>query len=371
MKLLLKNTVVTMMRIKERSTKTMKQVTQKRILVSVIVICAVLGWAYRPNAARIDKLEQDMEHFKEVEYTLPPATPQVVGNGLTLTCDVLYWYPRVNGTAFAYLTENSASHRETKDLNFDWCFAWRINVGKALRFDHWDIRAGYLYSRNRLTEKIGTDPSTSLIPTRGERISQTGVTHAQSSYRLDFHNVDVELGRQYYTSNYLTLRPSIGVKSVWIDQAQAIQYTGGDLYGNTAHINDQCDYWGIGAKGGVDSSWSLGHGWAIDGLLSGCMLYGFFDTEHTRQVTPNPQVVHYDNNKHAFIPMVHWRLGLSWGTHVNQKAQYIGAGISYEGMYWWRQNQMLKIYESSPARYESVSEDLSMHGLMLSATVSF
>ena len=65
-------------------------------------------------------------------------------------------------------------------------------------------------------------------------------------------------------------------------------------------------------------------------------------------MTPNPlDKIHLEDNKHRFVPMVQWRLGIGHGSYFNQKEYYLDLGIYYEGMYWWRQNQMLRVYEYS------------------------
>jgi len=198
------------------------------------------------------------------------------------------------------------------------------------------------------------------------------VTYAKSSYDLAFYNVDIELGRHYYLSAKLSCRPFIGVKSVWIDQTQVIRYTGGSLAQNTSKVKDECDYWGLGPKGGLGARWNLGYGWHFEGLIAGAILYGYFDIEHQEKMTPSQDfMVHLEDNKHRFVSMLQWRFGFSWGTHFNQRGNYIDFSASYEGMYWWRQNQMLKIYEYTTLRYDNISEDLSLHGLTLSVKLYF
>ena len=107
-------------------------------------------------------------------------------------------------------------------------------------------------------------------------------------------------------------------------------------------------------------------------MLSGAVLYGFFDIEHREKVTPSKQDrIKLDDNKHRFAPMVQWRFGIGWGTYFNCKENYLDLGVDYEGMYWWRQNQMLKVYEYSSLRYDNYSEDISLHGLTFTAKLYF
>lgn len=195
---------------------------------------------------------------------------------------------------------------------------------------------------------------------------------AKSAYDLRLFTIDGELGKHYYVSEKLSFRPFVGLKNGWIDQHQRIRYTGGSLGRNSAHIDDDCDYWGLGARGGLNSIWNFGEGWAFNGGFSAALLYGFFDIEHREKLTPNPMDrLKLEDNKHRFSPMAQWRLGLSYGQYCWQKEIYLECGLYYEGMYWWRQNQMLKIYEYNAIRYDNYAEDISMHGITFSGRIYF
>lgn len=354
----------------------------KNFLTVFFLIPFVFLGALEYNSSRIERLEKELDSLKEnlhemmIAQARPIANPDIMRDEWFVGIDILYWYQRTNGTAFAYIKHDRDPSLplkgRTKDINFDWCGGWRVTLGKNLNFDKWDLSGAFVYYRNHVSGVAKTGQSSILMPLRGASITQTGVAHAKSTYHLHFRTIDAELGRHYYVSPQLSFRPFVGVKSAWLDQAQAIHYTGGSLCQNTAHVNDNCDYWGLGAKGGLNSRWHLGQGWHVDGLFSGALLYVFFDIEHIERVTPSKQYgVKLEDNKHHFVPMVQWRLGLNWGTYFNQKENYINLGATYEGMYWWRQNQMLKIYESKFLRYDNFSEDLSMHGLTFSVKLYF
>jgi len=338
--------------------------------------------ALETNSSRITRLEKEIDDLREELHALmlsqsrPSANPDIMSDEWFVFLEPLYWYQRTNGTAFAYsnhtLLTSVPLKGRTKDIDFGWSWGIRVGGGKNIDYDKWDLSASFLYYSNHVSGTAKSGQASTLIPLRGAIITQTGVTHAKSSYALDFYNLDVELGRHYYVSAKLSFRPFIGGKSAWIDQRQMIRYTGGSLALNTAHVKDYCDYWGVGTKGGVNTRWFIGNGWHIDALIAGALLYGYFDIEHCERVTPSPlDHIKLEDNKHRFVPMIQWRLGLSWGSYFNRKQNYLNLSAAYEGMYWWRQNQMLKIYEYTAVRYDNFAEDLSMHGLTLSVKLYF
>ncbi|MCB1106962.1 MAG: MOMP family protein [Chlamydiia bacterium] len=342
---------------------------------------ASLG-ALETNSSRIESLEKEIEGLKKdlrvlmVEKARPSANPGIMRDEWFVVFEPLYWYQRTNGTPFAYSNSTLISSvplkGRTKDIDFGWSWGVRVGGGKNICFDQWDIYASFISYNNHSSGSAKGGLNSTLIPLRGLVITQTGVKYAKSTYDLDFYNIDLELGRHYYVSEKLSFRPFVGLKNAWIDQSQMIRYTGGSLGHNSAHIDDECEYWGIGLKGGINSKWHLAEGFYLAGVFSGALLYGYFDIEHREKVTPSPQDrIKLEDNKHRFVPMVNWRLGLGYGTYFNQKEYYLDIGAYCEGMYWWRQNQMLKIYEYVALRYDNFAEDLSMHGLTISLRLYF
>ncbi len=357
------------------------RLTKKLFFISLIFQIPFLG-ALETNSSRIEKLEKEIEVLREdlrtmmVSQARPSANPGVMRDEWFLTIEPLYWHQRTNGTAFAYsnstLLTSVPLNGRTKDIDFGWSWGVRIGSGKNVTFDQWDVYASFVYYQNHASGKSRGGQNSVLIPLRGSVITQTGVGFAKATYDLDFYNIDLELGRHYYVSERLSFRLFIGLKNAWIDQYQTVRYTGGSLGNNSAHINDDCEYWGIGLRGGVNSKWHLLDGWYFGGLFSGAILYGFYDIEHREKVTPSPRdKIHLEDNKHRFVPMVQWRLGIGHGRYFNQKEYYLDLGVYYEGMYWWRQNQMLRVYEYSALRYDNYSEDLTMHGLTFSGRLYF
>lgn len=364
------------MRFKNRAD--IKKFVKKIIIAAFFLFClkAVSGVTLETNSTRIAKLEKEIEDLQDkiesllVDHASPSANPDIMGDIYFFTFDLLYWYARTNGTAFAYsnntlLTTAPVSGR-TKDLDFKWQWGLRTGIGRNIEHDKWDLYGTFTWLDSHVSAATSAGPVNTLIPLRGALLTNAGVSFAKSVYALDTYQIDIELGRHYFISSKLSVRPFVGVKNAWINQQQIIRYTGGALGFNTARVEDNCDYWGLGLRGGLNSKWHLGEGLYLQGLIAGAVLYGFFDIDHREKITSSEtDRIHLEDNKHRFIPTVQWRLGLGWGSYLFENQYYIDLSASYEGMYWWRLNQMIKIYEYSAFRYDNYSDDISMHGLTL------
>ena len=227
----------------------------KLFFVFILLQIALLG-ALETNSSRIEILEKELETIKNellammISQARPSSNPGIMRDEWFITAESIYWYQRTNGTQFAYsnssLTTTLPLNGRTKDINFSGNWGIRVGGGKNITFDQWDVFAHFTYFRNHVSGSARAGQSSTLIPLRGSVITQLGVDSAKSNYSLDFYNIDLELGRHYYVSEKLSFRPFIGIKNVWIDQHQVIRYTGGALNRNSAHVNDYCEYWGVG-----------------------------------------------------------------------------------------------------------------------------
>ncbi|MCP5503985.1 MAG: MOMP family protein [Chlamydiales bacterium] len=347
--------------------------------------------------SRVTQLENQMQQVR-TETAMgtygaqtASARPEVDGYGWFFTFDVLYWHAKVGGTEFAYTDQDPRAQLpvsgRTKDIDFEW--DWGLRVGLGYNFDHdgWDLRAQYTWFDTNGSDSTRSGINSSIVPLRGSSTIVANVntstanqflycTSAKSQYDFDYSAIDLELGRAYFISGKLSFRPHWGLKTAWIDQEQITRYTGGivdpnsptqlGLEGNTVHVKDDCDFWGLGPRVGLDSRWHLGYGFSIFGNVAGALLFGYFDVEHKERYSQfGDNRIKLSGNRHAFSPTAQMQLGLRYDTYIHNNTQHIGVGLGFEAQYWWRQNQMLKIDDSQVLKYERYSEDVSMHGITL------
>jgi hypothetical protein len=345
--------------------------------------------------SRVTQLENQMQQVRTETAmgtygaNTATASPQIEGDcyGWFFTADVLYWHAKVGGTEFAYTDNDPVGalpiKGRVKHIDFEWDWGFRFGLGYNFDHDGWDIRAEYTYFDSNGSDSTSAGLNSTVIPLRGTSGIVATVANpayqfifcgsAKSQYDFDYQSVDLELGRAYFVSRTLSFRPHWGLKSAWIDQQQITRYTGGTandnnlgLGVNTVHVKDDCDFWGLGPRVGVDSKWYLGCGFSIFGNVAGALLFGHFDVNHKERYSLlQDNRVKMSANRHAFSPNVQMQLGLRYDTYVHCGKQHIGVGLGYEANYWWRQNQMLKIDDAQVLKYERYSEDVSMHGLTL------
>ncbi len=375
----------------------------RKIPIAIVsLLVSSTAFAAMDMDSRVTSLERQMPQVRtdtamgNCGCTTAIARPEVRGCGCHswyLTLDLLYWHAKVGGTEYAYSDQDPIGalpvKGRTKDMDFSW--DWGLRVGLGYNFDHdgWDANFQYTWYDTSGSDSTSAGLNSSTIPLKGSSgivATTTNPDHrfvfchsAKSQYDLNYSAVDLELGRAYFVSCKLSFRPHWGLKSAWIDQEQIVRYTGKPqndnelgLGINTVHIKDTCDFWGLGPRTGVQSKWHLGCGFSIFGNVSGAILFGYFDVDHKEKWTGNPSNrIRLNANRHAFSPTTQFQLGLRYDRYVNERKQHIGIGLGFEGQYWWRQNQMLKIDDAQVLKYERYSEDVSMHGITLDVKFDF
>ncbi len=327
------------------------------------------------------------------------ARPNLECGRLYFSMDALYWNARVGGTDFAY-TDNDPYGRtpirgRTKHVDFDWDWGLRVGLGYKFKHDAWDIKAEYTWWETRGSKSVSAGLTSSVVPMKGnpnllatqvsavENVSYTLCTLAKSRINLDFHSIELNLGRDYYISSKVSLRPNWGIKTAWIDLIQDTSYTGGTpletqngLKGNTIRVKQCSDYWGMGPRAGLDTRWYMGN--KISGIvnLSCAAVYGFFDVSQKETFSAIEQnQISLTANRHAFSPAIQGQFGLQYATYLMDHRHHIAISLLYDAQYWWRQNQTLKFQGQSngqtPLKYLRTSEDLAISGISINGRWDF
>ena len=344
--------------------------------------------------SRVEQLEKQMAEvgtenaFGGYGAHTANARPTKDNNNWYITVDVLYWKAGVGGTEFAYSDNNPTPSYpvkgRTKEIDFSWDWGARVGLGYNFCHDGWDLYAEYTYFSNGSSSSTSGGCNSIVMPLRGGICTAGDAANAQtffasrakSQFDFDFDSIDLNLGRNYFLSKYLSMRPFFGAKTAWIDLEQVTRYCGGSgnvvfcglpinaLGPNTVKINESSDFWGIGPEVGFNGKWHLAKGFSFfaDGL--GALLYGYFDVDHKEKLSNiGSRRIKLSGNTHKMVPTAQIFAGVSYDIFFDCDRQHFGFRVGYDGQYWWRANQMLKIDDAAPLKYERWSEDVSMHGL--------
>ncbi len=346
---------------------------------------------------RVKSLEQRKEGNNRVT---PPARPDVKdGADLFFTADALLWRAAEDGLEFAEETFQDTNHDldDGRVLNpdFKWKWGFRVGVGYNMPHDGWDLYLNWVrftsrdHRENRVNPPVAIDMGlgdpapgpgvTTMFANVGSNSANgpiTNIQKAKTRWNLKLNLLDLELGREFFVSKWLTLRPFTGLRSGWIDQKFNNRYalllpTGADS--TVFDIEQRCRFWGLGIRAGMNTLWSLGCGWGIYANAAISLLPGRFHVRYDQDSTQLPPAVSvaietdHDTKDHLSVAraITDLALGLRWDKLTCDEAYHIAFRIGFEQHHFFGQNQF-RNYEydtnSRPVSRATIG-DLSTYGV--------
>ena len=318
-------------------------------------------------------------------HVTPKAGPGVAhGVNAYLTADFIWWKAAQNGLRYAssgVLSTNSTSlsGRGTQHSpDFSWDPGFKVGLGVNLPYDGWDLYLQYTWlhssdNKDRVRSASG-DIQTSIFLGSFASSQVRDITEASSRWDLHFNVLDLELGRSYYISRYLTLRPFMGMKWTWQDQDWKADYTAETVtYPNvlgqgTVKMRQDHDEWGMGIRGGLQTSWYVGEHFCLfaNGALSG--LWTDYDVKRTDtfQVTgENPLDIVRNKEDASYVHAVlELQLGIRSDWWFSDEDYHMAISAAYEQQVWINNGNYLYTVEGQ-------TQDLSLHGLTVKFRFDF
>lgn len=345
----------------------------------------------------------------------PPAGP--LGNhvvDIVLDAEFLWWKATCTNLSYATKyevidqqnstnpTASTVLPKKMHAFNWDWDKGVRAGLGLVIGHDGWDIYAEWTCSSINTREHKSLHPIpdaaiTSAFNPFGTEVyahpwsafgTATIYTEIQARWNILFHQFDLELGRKFWISKALSLRPYGGVRghlSRMYLKTHGILRTTQTI--STAAFLEETDrrtqkVWGVGLVGGLDSAWHMTRNssvfidWAI------ALLYGPFD-QHTRfqqfSVTSTGQVTADINqafNHHdIFTVFAQYNLamGFRWELPIYDEAFRVRFDAGWEIHLWPSFNQMdLQTSGSTDAgTFIPANGDVTFSGLVLRGRFEF
>lgn len=355
--------------------------------------------------SRIDRLEKQMKQVSTETafggYGAHTATARPSKEQLQwfVTASLLYYSPCVGGTEFAFTDGspllNYPVEGRTKEMKFGWGAGFAVGLGLNLGFDNWDLKANYSHFSHGDSRSISTAgcSGATVIPMRGGVCSNptTGgswlATKAKSSYDFDFNAVDLQLGRNYFLSHLLSIRPFFGIKAAFIDLEQTTRYCGGDsdanptlfcgqsfqfLGPNNLRVRESNNFKGAGPEAGLQGRWFLAKGFSFFADTVGSLIYGYLDVDHAEKISSSAdENVQLSGNTHRMVPVAGLTAGIAYDLFFNDDKDHIGFRFGYDTQYYWRANQMLQVQQAGPSRYNRYSEDVGVRGIIFEGRWDF
>jgi len=328
--------------------------------------------------------------------------------GLYIFADALYWHADVTNAEWAFVsnsaTATSPAAGANQELAFKWNWGFRVGLGYSMDHDQWDTDLYYTWFVKNAAS--GSTSQTSFtVPAGGAASSQnsdytaatSAVRSGTATTKLNFQVLDWELGRWFYVSNSISLRPHVGIKGAWI------KLTEGETFAASASpvtytVNNSTKSWEVGPSAGINSNWYFGCGntmpvgrgevkdrpmWSIFGDVSGALMYGHFSNSHSETGATAAGAVSggfsaSGLNRNLMVPVLSGILGLAWDYCFSCDKMHIGIRAGYELQYWFRQNQRFSNFNTgdpgqslAAPRYTRTTGDLALQGLTIDVRFDF
>ena len=222
----------------------------------------------------------------------PPARPQVKdGADLFVTLDLLVWQARETGLALGIMSQTPDTDviagGKVSNFTFEWNPGFRLGVGYNMGHDSWDLNLTWLRFNTTGHRKAHAHSNQVFYPRLQHPADPVAndntFSKVKGHWRMELNQLDLDLGREFYVSKWLTLRPHFGLRSDWIHQKLTAKYDHDAFFipAQDTHVKDKDHWWGIGLEGGLDTQWGLGGGWSIYANICAAIIYGFHHLSYT------------------------------------------------------------------------------------------
>jgi hypothetical protein len=289
--------------------------------------------------------------LNEGECCLPTNCKNTMGGAIGF--DLLYWGAENPGFTLAYQQKNSSciASPTSNDvgsivrIKTAWDPGFRLGAGWNTNFDRWDVFANWTWFQDhatrKLTQQYAASPLGYYPPITLENINFKNV---YGSWRFLHNALDLELGRAFYITKALSLRPHWGLRGSWLHQkfkstfSQALQDTYSEYY-----FHGKNTYSGIGPRVGINGDWHIDNSsWSVVGKASTSLLIGVTHTHMTNQfITPSTAFMQTErSHKDHFtqlVPNLQVFLGLYWGSCLDCDHYYLSFSAGWEANIYWNQ----------------------------------
>ncbi|HSX03761.1 MAG TPA: Lpg1974 family pore-forming outer membrane protein [Rhabdochlamydiaceae bacterium] len=348
-----------------------------------------------PNPCRVAACCPEIEDCCECNVCPPTSeiTPNAGpcvkdGTNIYVTADFIYWTAREDNLEFA-MTESTAATsggtaHPSKGRVFRpetrWRPGFKIGAGHDFCYDGWDIYAEYTWYRVSNTRNSITASSNQVILDAFWFVNTPNnpavnlFLEADGRWRLDFNVVDFEVGRNFYVSPRLMLRPFCGLKGTWQKQKLKVDFENffSSFATNVFSMNNRMKIWGVGILFGLDTSWHLSRSISLFANLAASALWeqfkvNRFDNEFIPTTNVNSSLVNVMDRFHNVRPVLEWMLGARWETWFSCDQYHFAAEAGWEEQVWFSQNNFIRL----PGTGSCHNGDLTFQGLTTKVRLDF
>ena len=279
--------------------------------------------------------------------------------------DLLVWNVQESGSEnWAEVITGGSGAPELCDIrsvDFDWNAGFRVGLSYGMKHDQWDTGLCYTRFLTSGNDHVSSSPNSIFSaylgnfyvdnPT-GAGINGLAYQKASMQWTIHFNIFDWELGRNYWVSKALSLRPFLGLKGGWIHQLIQTKWQHPTLPPapppfkpfNKGRESLKNNFWGVGPSGGLNTKWKVlttqNHSLSLFGDFSGAIMYGHwaFNDVYRNDIKQKVSVKLSDNTSAA--AMFKLAMGFGWDANFSSERYRFSSRLGYEAQFWLDQLQL-------------------------------
>jgi hypothetical protein len=283
--------------------------------------------------------------------TLDTARGCPLEEGFFFTADFLYWKASedtLNWTRNVTATSPSSFFGPIYQVNPDWKPAFRVGLGWNTAYDNWDLYLNWTWYNNSTRESLTAETNNAGLGLIGFWLPTSPTRNGSANYywRLRHNMFDVELGRKFFISRALIMRPFGGVRGGWINRKFDVTYADPDSTITAAvapgTYYGHAKYYGVGPRFGSNNEWFLGAGIRIHTDFAFSLLYGEVYSHKARVLQQegqeaNTETVNLFDSQDItkVVPNAQMFLGFGWAECFCSQDIYLALKAGWEVNQYW------------------------------------
>ena len=294
-----------------------------------------------------------------------------------VSADFLAWFPSQEVTSIwadVITIGDNTSSWEALGFNFKWDYGFRIGAGYGLVYDQWDTVLYWTWFQTDSKHTIPFKPNASITPEFfAAFLSGNTPQSIRVKWSLLLNMFDWELGRSYWISKGVSLRPFLGVKGGQINQSINGEYFNLTidrvLTTNSGREHLKNNFWGIGPLGGINTKWRVRNfGSNFFDFFGDFSLATMWGTWIYRDVYKNTaSQTSSVNIKNSTLGALMFRgfMGIEWNVDFNASKSHFATKLGYEMQLWLDQLRLATF------QLQRLHGDLTLQGVTLNCRFDF
>jgi hypothetical protein len=394
------------------------KVSAKKILpAAALPLLALLAATASINAEKplLEDLEMRVTSIEQRRNFLnPSARPGVQdGHDIFFTASALYWKPNEDGLEYALDNTKGTSSRfadkgRIKHTRGKWSWGWEAGIGYNMAHDKWDLYLNWTHL-NGLSHHENSDEDEECCTRCCPQICSGKLfpiwinwqtpevpvclytCEVKSHFQMRLDLLDLELGRDFFVSKSLCMRPFAGLRWTLIKNKHAVDYSGyfssspqipppdddppliADLSAD-ADIDLHSHFWGIGPRAGLNSLWNFAPRWAIFGNTALSLLYGTMRSKY-EMTLKNPSRMNrgeVKDHQHLTRAVIDLALGLEWDYQFKNDLMHLGFSLGWEHHLFYGMNRFIRFLDNQEqGSLTAYQGDIATQGFTLTGRLDF